>query len=332
MSAYRPLLLLANPGALRVDRLEPVLRPARPLQTPVQTSFLVSACLETSPPQSSIGNRAVYTRGTRNSCSCFCLFAMDTITSTPTHKWVRSWLKDRLPEVSFLQDHKYSSALQDDDSIDDACSNSVEKQRENNQNDSPRVTTLQASMIGLGIIIIIMELVIYLSIPPPPAHQHVAKPVYTAKPISEWRGCGTTAESARERKCLFDKLTVSWERPDCYHTDLVQGAIHKHEWRFYSDANRTIAEWEEVELGHRTYHAEWNFHVMHCMATWGMMRTALLEKRALADNLLAEEHTRHCLSVAMDRRWKPTDIHTRVHVKWPKCYAYGEWHKANFTE
>jgi hypothetical protein len=147
------------------------------------------------------------------------------------------------------------------------------------------------------------------------------------------RNCGDTAESAKERNCVFNIMTISWETPECYHEDIVDDFLQRRDWHFYNDtAKKEIPSWDEVGLATRRYHVPWDFHFTHCTYVWKMMQKAVVERLPLPDNVLSSEHTRHCMDVWLDRRWKFEEMHTFVHVKWPQCQAYGTWSQANYTE
>jgi hypothetical protein len=128
-------------------------------------------------------------------------------------------------------------------------------------------------------------------------------------------------------------MTINWEVPQCHSPSIVSEFQKKRDWHFYNATRATEAvPWEVVQLGQERFHAPWDFHFTHCSYTWRMMRAAVLGKSALPENILSMAHTRHCMEVWTDQRWKMEDMHTLVHVKWPRCYGYGEWHKANYVE
>lgn len=62
------------------------------------------------------------------------------------------------------------------------------------------------------------------------------------------------------------------------------------------------------------------------------MQAAVKERRPMPDNLLDLEHTRHCMEMLLDREFAMEDMHTMVHVKWPKCASFGMWDKAKWVE
>jgi hypothetical protein len=204
--------------------------------------------------------------------------------------------------------------------------------------DHLRANWLKITAIVVATIILMSE-VIFLALAPIPVSEN--KQIESGPPVIEhipteatrWNDCGTSAESAQQRGCHFDFLTISWETPDCYHSDIVFNFLHARDWQFYTDRNGTVVpSWDDVTMGNRRYNVKWDFHFTHCMYVWKMMQTAILEKRPLPDNLLALEHTRHCIGVVKDRRWNWDEKHTLVHVKWPKCSRYGEWDTAHFVE
>jgi hypothetical protein len=164
----------------------------------------------------------------------------------------------------------------------------------------------------------------------PEALETVAKP---AAAISPWQDCGHDAETAMARGCKFDMMTINWEPPQCYYPTIVSAFQEKREWNFYNQINPTeIVPLEEASLGSERFHVPWDFHFTHCNYAWRMMRSALISKSPLPENVLSMGHTRHCMEVWTDRRWKMEEMHTLVHVKWPKCYEYGDWNKANYVE
>lgn len=62
------------------------------------------------------------------------------------------------------------------------------------------------------------------------------------------------------------------------------------------------------------------------------MQAGVMERRPMPDNLLDYEHTRHCMAMLLDKTFMMDDMHTLVHVKWPKCASCENWDKARWIE
>ena len=267
-----------------------------------------------------------------------------SISRTLEHQ-VPSWLTNkilvRLPRMnrsdaavySTLVDKDYSSVEYTDD------------QEEAIRTSTPLAGQLHHHIAHIGVIaiaaIILLSEIVFLIVVSSSGREsnlQTAIASYTestnqATDITTAMDCGHSAESARSLNCSFDYLTISWEPPSCYHTDIVTDFLSARDWQFYSDtAGTVLPSWEEVGLGRRRYNVRWDFHFTHCMYVWKMMQKAVVERRPLANNLLAFEHTRHCMGVGLDRRWRFEDLHTLVHVKWPVCLPYGRWNTTEFVE
>ena len=258
---------------------------------------------------------------------------------------VPSWLTKnilfRLPRINSSDAPVYSTLVDKDDSSVEY----IDDQEEAIRTSAPLAGQLRTHMAHIGVVVIAaiillseIGFLIIASSSGRESKQQTAIASYTestyqATDITAAMDCGHSAESARSLNCHFDYLTISWEPPPCYHTDIVTDFLSARDWQFYNDTVGTVLDsWEEVGLGRRRYNVRWDFHFTHCMYVWKMMQKAVVEKRPLANNLLAFEHTRHCMEVGLDRRWGFEDLHTLVHVKWPVCLPYGRWNTTEFVE
>ncbi|PMD17887.1 hypothetical protein NA56DRAFT_751903 [Hyaloscypha hepaticicola] len=203
---------------------------------------------------------------------------------------------------------------------------------------SPNKRFLKAIILIFTTTILIVE-IIFIILTPKPASLNDTSDVETLPPpykftnTSGHAGCGDTAETALARGCMFDNLTISWETPECYHSDIVSSFFSIHDWKFYNDSLGTpIPPTTSITDGHQRWNVKWDFHFTHCVYTWKMMQKAVFERRPLADNILDLEHTRHCMEMLLEKRFPWDDIHTLVHVKWPKCARFEEWDKARWIE
>ncbi|PSS13250.1 hypothetical protein M430DRAFT_21159 [Amorphotheca resinae ATCC 22711] len=250
--------------------------------------------------------------------------------------WFSEKVFSRLPSRFFSKPQLYAVISDEEGSFPGL---QEPKQETSKFSDPPAQSkTLKILILLLMVVVFVSELFFVILYP---LHAHSEKQFSTPPPRSSpspfasttVRQCGDSADAARSLDCKFDYLTISWETPGCYHPDIVESFLAAREWKFYEDPNGTaVSSWDVVSSGSRRYNVPWDWHFTHCMYTWRMMQTAVLERRALPDNILAFDHTRHCMEVVRDRRWDFEELHTLVHVKWPKCMPYEEWGMANFVD
>ena len=264
-----------------------------------------------------------------------------SISRTLQNQWLTNKILLRLSRRNSLDAPLYSTLVEKDDSSVEY----TDDQEEAIRTSAPLAEQLRTYAAYIGVIVIaatiLLSEIVFLIVASNSgreSNQQTAvasyiESTYQATNITIATECGHSAESARSLNCHFDYLTISWEPSPCYHADIVSDFLSARDWQFYNDtAGTVLPSWEEVGLGRRRYNVRWDFHFTHCMYVWKMMQKAVVEKRPLANNLLAFEHTRHCMGVGLDRRWGFEDLHTLVHVKWPVCLPYGRWNATEFVE
>lgn len=86
-------------------------------------------------------------------------------------------------------------------------------------------------------------------------------------------GCGETAETALAHGCKFDFLTIAWETPECYYSDIVDSFSDVYDWKYYNDSIGTpIPSDVSITDGHQRWNVKWDFHVTHCVYTWYVLQ------------------------------------------------------------
>lgn len=203
---------------------------------------------------------------------------------------------------------------------------------------APQRRILKACVLIIAIAILMVEVILITvahisSRPKSPIQTQELSLQYSFTNKSDYISCGDTEETALARGCKFDYLTISWETPECYHADIVDSFFSVEEWKYYNDSSGTpIPPQSSITDGHQRWNVKWAFHFTHCVYTWKIMQKAVLERRPIPDNLLDLGHTRHCMEIMLDKRFAWEDMHTMVHVKWPKCARFEEWDKAKWVE
>ncbi|XDG08583.1 hypothetical protein ABKA04_008198 [Annulohypoxylon sp. FPYF3050] len=136
----------------------------------------------------------------------------------------------------------------------------------------------------------------------------------------EFGHCGSTIAEAKRLGCVFDSMSWAWQRPECYHAELVDDFLTRMDWNLYPTNDTKNSQpvsreaWERGE--YVTLYAEKAWHFFHCMYSWRKFHEAF-EKRMPMDNDIAMfGHTMHCDGVFL-HNLDPELIGTWECDSWP---------------
>ena len=141
--------------------------------------------------------------------------------------------------------------------------------------------------------------------------------------------CGNTPTSARERGCLFDLISFTWQVPECYDASLVSAFASWDEWVFYTEAGGNVTVPKEVALrGERDLWVSWKYHIVHCTFTWRQMHRAY-ERGWIDTHLRAYNHTLHCQDMILLED-KPEVAVTVAMLRYPTCERVSDKSQVSF--
>lgn len=158
----------------------------------------------------------------------------------------------------------------------------------------------------------------------------------SARPQTKMDQCGTTADEARARGCIFETTGFSWVTKECYDP-VVEEAFLKHiatnDIKLFRDRNYTReVPMEEVRLGNgQGFYVFQEYHVAHCMFLIEKLHRALLDGKPVDGYTMPFVHTEHCIKQAMLPPGARKDDHQASYTKWPYCGRPGgfnvDWRK-----
>lgn len=135
--------------------------------------------------------------------------------------------------------------------------------------------------------------------------------------------CGSTAEEARSRGCIFDTISFAWLMPECYDAELVEQFTHiPYKFNFYTDKENNIAyPWSEVEKGERAMYVPWSHHLWHCGFLFKKMHRAVMAGKPVDSYIGNMTHTEHCmhLMIVENVQHKLDAVNTIMELKFPYC-------------
>lgn len=113
--------------------------------------------------------------------------------------------------------------------------------------------------------------------------------------------CGPTAKEARERNCVFDPLTVTWQLPSCPKDGVQEffeyGEPYKY-WHANGDQSEitTYDELSNLEFGPVVFLTTHKEHMAHCLFLWLRLQMSLA--RGVVPDAVTRNvnHTRHCIN------------------------------------
>lgn len=110
--------------------------------------------------------------------------------------------------------------------------------------------------------------------------------------------CGHSIEQARSLGCIFDPMSWAWQRPECYHAELVAEFLGRMDWRFYTN-NETRPEdevprevWQRGD--YRTLYVPRDWHIFHCSYAWRKFHEAFTARAPMDTDMLGMGHAKHC--------------------------------------
>ncbi|OAG13183.1 uncharacterized protein CC84DRAFT_1212625 [Paraphaeosphaeria sporulosa] len=139
--------------------------------------------------------------------------------------------------------------------------------------------------------------------------------------------CGTTADEARARGCVFEITGFTWLPRECQDTeteDEFLDYLAENDLNIYRDTKYTdIVPIEEVRLGNGPgFFVRQQYHVTHCQFLLRKLHRAQTSGRMIDGQIMPTHHTVHCgeqtLSVIQDPSWREDAIQLS-YTKFPYC-------------
>ncbi|KAJ6442621.1 acetylserotonin methytransferase-like protein [Purpureocillium lavendulum] len=141
-------------------------------------------------------------------------------------------------------------------------------------------------------------------------HAHSSVPVQVPVPAApkaapptgdEFGHCGASIAEARSLGCIFDPMSWAWQRPECYHPELVADFLARMDWRFYLSKQALPSEEVSREAWIRgdylTLYGPGTWHTFHCTYSWRKFHEAFKDKKPMDNDILQIQHTMHCDTV-----------------------------------
>lgn len=136
--------------------------------------------------------------------------------------------------------------------------------------------------------------------------------------------CGTTAEEARKRGCLFEIHNFAWVPPQCYDEELGQDWNSYNRWEFSWAANDSSATNASFVQQCRAGDVEaawvpWYQHMAHCSFILKKYLRSVMFDRPM-DNWTSEwHHNEHCTNMMARPNVNPYLFNSLLHLKFPVC-------------
>lgn len=172
--------------------------------------------------------------------------------------------------------------------------------------------------------------------------------VSDAKGNSGYDQCGTTADEARARGCVFETTGFTWLPKECHDKDTEEeflSFIQKHEINLYRDTNYTdVVSIEEIRLGNGpgcescptliytfllltiAVFVRQQYHVTHCQFLLKKLHRLSASGRMVDGQIMPTHHTEHCieqtLQLAQNPSWRKEAIQLS-YTKFPYCGKVG---------
>ncbi|KAH8668239.1 hypothetical protein BGZ60DRAFT_528567 [Tricladium varicosporioides] len=123
--------------------------------------------------------------------------------------------------------------------------------------------------------------------------------------------CGSNRHEAKAAGCIFDLLATRWYTPECYHREVLGEMLLEIDFDLWLDPEKTQQAPHDMAFA-----GDWDylwptpdFHIIHCIYQWRRLHRAMLEHRAIDDDVFSYDHTLHC---------------TRMLLNWPNDIKYGK--------
>jgi hypothetical protein len=139
--------------------------------------------------------------------------------------------------------------------------------------------------------------------------------------------CGDNPAEARQRGCMFDTISFTWDLPACFNAELVDDYRRQYGFRYYEDRAGVVeVPYEIVALGERDLHSSWEQHLIHCIYTWRKFHNAWNFGLPVDSYISNVNHTHHCGEEWIEQLYSPLDIssiNSMIFVKYPNCVTNG---------
>lgn len=137
--------------------------------------------------------------------------------------------------------------------------------------------------------------------------------------------CGTSADEARSRGCIFELTGSSWVTPECYDPVTEEEFLNYKEWRFYRDFNNTEeVPITEVRQGNGNgFFVHHDYHQAHCGFLLKKMHRAVNAGKKVDGLIKALSHTTHCVEWMLDPPLDRFNIPQFAYTKFPNCGIEG---------
>ncbi|KAE9379886.1 hypothetical protein N431DRAFT_458874 [Stipitochalara longipes BDJ] len=175
---------------------------------------------------------------------------------------------------------------------------------------SSHLMKLLIHFIGTAILVIVATFIIINKIHP---SDHVTRATASVNP-EQILECGTSAEEARARGCVFDVMHYSWIPEPCFNATLS-----KQYWEhlislgieFWNDTTKThVLPYEEILAAKHEYvYTSWLLHLKHCQYLLHRQIQSLVYGLPLDNLLRIESHAEHCLEEVRS----PGDVKTMLY-------------------
>lgn len=148
-------------------------------------------------------------------------------------------------------------------------------------------------------------------------------------PLVQPQPCGTTADDARTKGCVFAPGLAAWVPPSCYDAELEEEFITK-----YSSVNWYYGEGREPDLTRRIPSIEalsnvtnyafttWGYHKAHCTHTWKLSHRAIENGWMVRGKIRDYHHPVHCEKILLDTSVPDEKVWTAVSIDFPECVTY----------
>lgn len=136
--------------------------------------------------------------------------------------------------------------------------------------------------------------------------------------------CGTTAEEARKRGCLFEIHNFAWVPPQCYDDELGQDWNSYNGWEFSWAANDSSATNESFVQQCRNGDVEaawvpWYQHMAHCSFILKKYLRSVMFDRPMDNWTSNWHHNEHCTNMMARPNVNPNLFNSLLHLKFPVC-------------
>ena len=137
------------------------------------------------------------------------------------------------------------------------------------------------------------------------------------------RNCGDNPTAARQRGCVFDEISFTWDHPACYNAKLSNEFRQRFGFRYFADWEGAVEiPSAVVALGERDLKSTWEQHLIHCVYVWRKFHYAYNSGQPIDTYIGSFNHTHHCGEQWIEQVQTPhniSSIKTKILVKYPSC-------------